>query len=289
MFKLTEVPQNIDLAPFGRWLDAQGVIYRITEEGNSQVIWLAEESWRDPVLRALEKYRESPELRERMREVPRERQTALRYRQAGPRQAPLTLAFVIAALILTWMTGFGRHPLVQQFFFVDPSAWPLATPYDRWLALVGTLSAGQWWRLFTPDFLHFSVTHIAFDAVLFWFLGNQIEVRDGKWTLAAIFIASSLLGNAAQYFLTGPEFGGLSGVVYAMLGYCWISQMRLPRFHFPPALIIVSVAWMLLGLTPFPEMLGVGRMANGAHAGGFLSGLILALLIPPRAYLSSTY
>jgi len=289
MFKLTQVSQDIDLAPFGRWLDSQGVVHRITEEGDGQVIWLESDQWREPVLRALEKYLDNPELRRQMQDVAQPRPVARRYRQAGPAQAPLTLAFVIIALVLTWMTAFGRHPIVQQFFFVDPGVWPLQTPQDRWLALVGTLTEGQWWRLFTPDFLHFSVTHIAFDAVLFWFLGNQIEFRDGKWTLVVIFLASSLVGNTAQYFLTGPEFGGLSGVVYAMLGYCWISQMRSPRFHFPPALIVVSVAWMLLGLTSFPEMLGIGKMANGAHAGGFLSGLVLALLIPPRRPLRSSY
>lgn len=283
MYKLTQVPVEVDLSAFAHWLNAQGVIHRITEEGEHQVIWLADAHWQEPVMRALEQYLSDPTIRERMQEASQVQPAAGLRRQAGTFQAPLTLAFILIAVVLTWITGFGAHASVQDFFFVDPSAWPIATMHDRWVALVATLTEGQWWRLITPAFLHFSIMHIAFDAVLFWFLGRQIEQRDGHWVLLVIFLVSALVGNSAQYFLRGPEFGGLSGVVYAMLGYCWIGQMRAPRFYFPPALIAVSVIWMLLGLTPLPQYLGIGAMANGAHAGGFLSGLLLALVIPaPR-------
>lgn len=281
MYKLTQVSQEIDLSAFGRWLSSQGVIHRITEEGEHQVIWLADDQWQEPVLRALEQYLASPDMRARMQDASRQQPATTPGVGMRSIQAPLTLAFILVAVVLTWITDFGAHASVEDFFFVDPSAWPIGTLHDRWVALVTTLTEGQWWRLITPAFLHFSVPHIAFDAVLFWFLGRQIEQRDSHWVLLVIFLVSALVGNTAQYFLRGPEFGGLSGVVYAMLGYCWISQMRAPRFFFPPALIAVSVIWMLVGLTPLPQYLGIGAMANGAHAGGFLSGLLLALVIPP--------
>jgi len=75
----------------------------------------------------------------------------------------------------------------------------------------------------------------------------------------------------------------LSGVVYAIMGYCWLSQRRLPRFQFPPALITFALAWMVLGFTPLPNMLGMGNMANEAHLGGFVAGLLVAVLWPPSA------
>tara|TARA_R110001599_G_scaffold172012_1_gene363326 strand:+ start:2022 stop:2156 length:135 start_codon:yes stop_codon:yes gene_type:complete len=39
---------------------------------------------------------------------------------------------------------------------------------------------------------------------------------------------------------------------------------------------------MVIGFTPVPEMLGLGRMANEAHLGGFAAGLALAAILPAR-------
>src|SRR5690554_5958762 len=47
------------------------------------------------------------------------------------------------------------------------------------------------------------------------------------------------------------------------------------RGHFRPG-------WMVIGFTPLPEMLGLGRMANEAHLGGFVAGLLVAALSPLR-------
>ena len=97
--------------------------------------------------------------------------------------------------------------------------------------------------------------------------------------LVLIFIATSLLSNGLQY-LSVALFGGLSGVVYGMLGYCWLSQRKRPRFQFPPALVTIAVVWMAIGFTPLTEMVGLGRMANEAHLGGFVAGLLLAVILP---------
>ena len=93
---------------------------------------------------------------------------------------------------------------------------------------------------------------------------------------------TSLISNGLQYFVSGPLFGGLSGVVYGILGYCWLSQRTAPRFQFPPALVTFAVAWMVIGFTPLPEIIGLGRMANEAHLGGFIAGLALAVVLPVR-------
>ncbi len=149
-------------------------------------------------------------------------------------------------------------------------------------ALTATLASGQIWRLLMPDFLHFSWTHIIFNSVMLWFLGSQIEWFDGRARLITLFVITSLISNGLQYFVSGPLFGGLSGVVYGILGYCWLSQRTAPRFQFPPALVTFAVAWMVIGFTPLPEIIGLGRMANEAHLGGFIAGLALAVVLPVR-------
>ncbi|MEC7816228.1 MAG: rhomboid family intramembrane serine protease [Pseudomonadota bacterium] len=203
--------------------------------------------------------------------------------QPAPQHAPLVAATIAIAVVMVWFTGMGQNPTAASMMVVDPRAFgwqTFGTLAGRLEALAITLADGQIWRLITPDFLHFSWTHIIFNSVMLWFLGSQIEWIDGRVRLLVLFLVTSLLSNGLQYAVSGPLFGGLSGVVYGILGYCWLSQQRRPRFQFPPALVTFALVWMVIGFTPIPEWIGVGRMANEAHLGGFVAGLLVALVMP---------
>jgi GlpG protein len=183
---------------------------------------------------------------------------------------------------MVWLTAMGQNELAASLMVIDPRDYDWSTLAGRIDALTATLASGQIWRLLTPDFLHFSWTHIIFNSVMLWFLGSQIEWFDGRARLITLFVVTSLVSNGLQYFVSGPLFGGLSGVVYGILGYCWLSQRTAPRFQFPPALVTFAVVWMVIGFTPLPEIIGLGRMANEAHLGGFIAGLALAVVLPVR-------
>jgi len=201
--------------------------------------------------------------------------------QPSPGHAPVVISLIVIAVITVWLTSMSRNELAAGLMVVDPRQYEWVSLAERLNALLDTLSKGQVWRLITPDFLHFSWPHIIFNSVMLWFLGSQVEFIDGRTRLLVLALVASLLSNGLQYLVTGPLFGGLSGVVYAIMGYCWLSQRRLPRFQFPPALITFALAWMVLGFTPLPNMLGMGNMANEAHLGGFVAGLLVALVLPP--------
>ncbi len=282
MYRVKQLETNVNLAAFSRWLAGQGVAHRITEEGGHQVLWLENPDHAEPVLEALERFLAEPELRDA---VERQQHSPVFVRgrwQPSPRHAPLVLGVIIAAVVMVWATSQGRNELAAALMVVDPRTFDWATMAGRIDALANTLASGQVWRLLTPDFLHFSWTHIIFNAVMLWFLGSQVEWFDGRGRLVALFLATSIFSNGLQYLVSGPLFGGLSGVVYGILGYCWLSQRKAPRFQFPPALVTFAVAWMVIGFTPLTELLGLGRMANEAHLGGFVSGVALALVLPVK-------
>ncbi|WP_133405335.1 rhomboid family intramembrane serine protease GlpG [Parashewanella tropica] len=130
---------------------------------------------------------------------------------------------------------------------------------------------GEWWRFFTPSLLHFSLMHISFNLLWWWYFGGKIEKRVGVVTLVTLLLVAGTLPNLLQAHFTGPNFGGLSGVVYALIGYVWVMQQRCPQkgLAMPPALMIISVLWMVLGFAGiFPT-----ATANSAHLGGLLIGL----------------
>ncbi len=201
--------------------------------------------------------------------------------QPSPGHAPIVIGMIAIAVITVWVTAMSSNELAAAMMMIDPRQYSWFAVDDRLNALADTLSKGQIWRLITPDFLHFSWTHIIFNSVMLWFLGSQVEFIDGRVRLLVLALVASLMSNILQYVVSGPLFGGLSGVVYAILGYCWLSQRRLPRFQFPPALVTFALAWMIIGFTPLPSMLGLGNMANEAHLGGFVAGLLVAVVLPP--------
>ncbi len=282
MYRVKQLDSTVNLAGFSQWLTGQGVPHRITEENDQQVLWLENPQHAEPVLEALERFLAEPELREAVDRQHRSPVFVGGRWQPSPKHAPLVLSAIVVALLMVWVTSMGRNELSAALMMIDPRDFDWSTLAGRIDALSSTLASGQVWRLLTPDFLHFSWTHIIFNSVMLWFLGSQIEWFDGRGRLLTLFLVTSIFSNGLQYLVSGPLFGGLSGVVYGILGYCWLSQRKLPRFQFPSALVTFAVAWMVIGFTPFTEMLGLGRMANEAHLGGFVSGVALALVLPVR-------
>lgn len=131
-------------------------------------------------------------------------------------------------------------------------------------------------RILGPALFHFSWFHIIFNTMWWWQLGCSIEQKLGWSSLLIIFVVSAIISNAGQYLVSGPNFGGLSGVVYALFGYVWWLQWLAPKLglNIPKPLIGMVLVWMLLG---FAEVLPE-NMANTAHLLGLVSGCILAWL-----------
>jgi len=168
--------------------------------------------------------------------------------------------FVICIIIYA-LTNLGLfNPMSSLFAFFTTQ------PFDY----------SQSWRFITPAFLHFSMLHIVFNLLWWWELAGVIEKQQGKQRLILLFLFTAITSNLAQYYLVGPYFGGLSGVVYGLVGYCWLwgllnkgSKVSLPNSYF-----VFLLAWLVLG---FVNLLPV-NVANYAHLVGLLAGLILAAI-----------
>lgn len=134
----------------------------------------------------------------------------------------------------------------------------------------------QPWRLLLPAILHFSLLHIAFNTMWWWQIGGDIERIEGKWALLQLFLVSAIISNVGQYVVSGPYFGGLSGVVYAVVGYVWWTGWLAPQkgLQLSKPIIGFLLFWLLLG---FVDLLPV-NVANTAHLLGLVSGCALAWL-----------
>lgn len=142
-------------------------------------------------------------------------------------------------------------------------------------ALFQEVKNGQIWRLLTPIFLHLSILHILFNMMWFKDLGYIIENKFKRNYLMVFILITGVFSNVLQYFVAGPSFGGMSGVLYAMLGFVWVYSKLNSDFEYglPKRDITIMLGWLVLCLTGF-----LGPIANTAHAAGLCIGIIMALV-----------
>jgi GlpG protein len=125
------------------------------------------------------------------------------------------------------------------------------------------------YRLITPAFLHFGIMHIAFNLVMWEALARPIEKVLGPGKLLVLSLVVAAFSNLLQYMaLANGVFGGLSGVVYGVIGYLGVISKRpdAPQaLGFPAGLLAVSVIFILFGFF-------TGGIANFCHLGGLAVG-----------------
>jgi GlpG protein len=133
--------------------------------------------------------------------------------------------------------------------------------------------SGQFWRIITPIFLHFHLLHIVFNSVAMWVLGSVLERRMGAGDMVVLVLVIGIGSNLAEYLGTGPWFGGLSGVVYGLLGYFWIQGRFNPRFGLR---LHNHVVYLMLGWFVLCWINVIPNVANWAHTAGLGLGMAAA-------------
>lgn len=194
-------------------------------------------------------------------------------------QVSLTLLLIALSIVVSLLIGFGQNRGMMAWFTLTR----IGTHGIHFIIepLGAMLASFQWWRLLTPVFMHFSELHLIFNLLWVWVAGSRIEVLQGRWVLAGLVVFSGISSNLAQFWVSGPLFGGMSGVVFALLAYTWLwdKQSLWPRFNLPPALMGFMLVWLVLGYSGLLQGMGLGAIANTAHLAGLLAGLVYVYLV----------
>lgn len=195
------------------------------------------------------------------------------------RDSPATATILLLCIIVAVVTQLGENlSTLSGLTFLDFS---IRGQYIQFTPLSDSLAAGQWWRLFTPMLIHFGFLHIAMNGLWYWELGRRIEMRQGSINLIGLSLLFSLVSNFAQYLFGGPSlFGGLSGVLYGLLGHVWIYQLMAPNplYRLPRGVLVMMLVWLAVCLSGLVSLIGFGQIANAAHVGGLLIGCLTGLL-----------
>ena len=193
------------------------------------------------------------------------------------------MPIILISILVAFFSNYGSVlVLVEPLTFIKIDLGSYKNGYVSFNSFETTfMQNNEWWRLITPMFIHFSLTHLVFNCLWIYVLGSKIEQIDGHITFINLVIFSSIISNLAQHFFgESALFGGLSGVIYGLLGYCMIIEIdtKQERYDLPPALYLFMLIWLILGFLGILNLFGFGNVANYAHLGGLISGIIFAMI-----------
>jgi len=193
------------------------------------------------------------------------------------------MPIILISILVAFFSNYGSVlVLIEPLTFIKIDLGSYKNGYVSFNSIETTfMQNNEWWRLITPMFIHFSLTHLVFNCLWIYVLGSKIEQIDGHITFINLVIFSSIISNLAQYFFgQSALFGGLSGVIYGLLGYCMIIEIdtKQERYDLPPALYLFMLIWLILGFLGILNLFGFGNVANYAHLGGLISGIIFAMI-----------
>ena len=187
---------------------------------------------------------------------------------------PLSIVLIAISIAVTLLVEFGKNDSLQQILSISRFA-PMIGHHVQWDRILLEVRRGEIWRLFTPMFLHFNLLHIFFNMLWLRDLGSMIEARKTSRFLLLLTLVLAGTSNVGQYLVRGPNFGGMSGVVYGLLGYTWMQSKFNPssQLSLAPQTVTFMIMWFFVCLAGL-----VGPIANTAHGVGLVVGVAWGFL-----------
>ncbi|SER86690.1 rhomboid family intramembrane serine protease [Salisediminibacterium halotolerans] len=179
---------------------------------------------------------------------------------------------------------------VNLFFLIWTEVFPFLGGYEIYLLGVGNNAAvalGEYWRLFTPIFLHGGLMHFAFNSFSLFLFGPSLETMLGRVKFISLYLATGVIANIATFYLGDPMLLhlGASGAIFGLFGlYLYIVLMRkelLPQASQQIILTIIVIGVIMTFVNPGINIL--------AHLFGLISGLAVAPLFLSRVNRVSRY
>jgi membrane associated rhomboid family serine protease len=185
---------------------------------------------------------------------------------------------ILNGAVFWWELTHGFNQNILDFFGVTP---------------IRVLQGKRLFSLFTSMFLHSSFWHILGNMVYLFVFGDNVEDQFGHMRYFLLYFIFGVVGGLS-HAITAINSGGeeafipalgASGAVSGILGSYLLFFPRARIVSVVPSFLLFSVApvpaWVFVGFWFLLQLLysgGNAAVAYTAHVGGFLTGVLVALL-----------
>lgn len=276
-----KVPLETDLSMVIGYLRERGIAHQIYEEAGEQVLSVTNPHIVDALLKLLDGV-EQGSIHFESTEKPVSKNTSTAFPSFGTqvKDAPITVWLILLSVLGACFIEFDVnnrfvHWLTFQNFTLSALLKMQFVPFAT------SIANGEVWRLLTPVFLHFGFFHVLFNSMWMWDLGRRLEFLLGKKWYLIFFLVTGVVSNVAQYlWVSSSLFGGMSGVVYALVGFIIVSHKLAPHplTAVAPGVLGFMLVWLVVCATGVIDHFVGGSVANAAHVGGLVAGAVFALV-----------
>lgn len=172
---------------------------------------------------------------------------------------PITY-YIVAVNVLVFL---AIH--ISNFLFPDISLVDLLVKNTYSISI-----DGQFYRLFTAIFSHYSVTHLFFNCFAIIILGQHVEQIFGKLKFVIIFIIAGLFGSLFSFMFSPNPALGASGGVFGIFGvhlYLYMKNKTAYSKIFGQEIFKLLVINVIIGFV-------VPNIDYWGHFGGIVGGFL---------------
>lgn len=272
-FPVRHFPLEQDLAKLSGYLRSRGLVHRIAEDQGQQLLEVTDVEVIPALNQFLDEFLSGNVELEAAATAPTNRPQPPSL-VAQMRTVPVVVALIALSVLgtLVWSTEAGQV-YFHYFSFQDFTRTELIPLFDSY-------AQREVWRLITPVFLHAGLFHVLFNSMWMRDLGRRLEYLLGPKHFIIFFLITGIASNAAQFLWNpSPFFGGMSGVVYALVGFIAVRQRLVPHplMAVSSALLGFMLFWLVLCMSGVVDYFMSGSVANAAHLGGLVAGAVYAL------------
>jgi len=185
---------------------------------------------------------------------------------------------IIDLILVVWeiIVNGGFEPWSTNPWF-GPSSTVLLDAGAKWAP---SIYAGEWWRFFTPIFLHVGLGHIAMNMLTQLRVGLSLERSYGTHRIFPIYMLCGVFGNlCSTLFLPAQLQVGASGALFGFTGVLLADLLQNWSLIQNPirnllSLIFSSLVSLVLGLV-------LPGVDNFAHIGGLVMGVFTGFVFLP--------
>ncbi len=182
-----------------------------------------------------------------------------------PRVTYVMMGLLVAVFAVETLVGGSEDP--QVLIKLGANYAPLVT-------------MGDYWRLFTANFLHIGLLHLFFNLYALYIVGTEVEMFYGPWRFLVIYLLTGVSGAIASYTFTYGLSAGASTAIFGLVGtlFAFFTRNRavfgeMSRARLSNLVVVIAIN-VFYGLS-------VSAIDNWGHAGGFVGGFILGWLLCP--------
>lgn len=164
---------------------------------------------------------------------------------------------------------------------------PCVYTYSDSFSLVGKNAYEKPWTFITSMFMHTSISHLLGNMIFLFILGGIVENAIGIRRYLLIYFSAGIFGGMIMVYMASTGFIsdnvpvlGASGAIFGILAAAAILRpMQIIYIDFIPLPLIV-VGLLYIGLQVYYILMGgEAGVANGAHLGGAIVGIIAAIYL----------